>query len=148
MQLRSLLVAACVAAFGSPVLADCGIGVSTAGLLRLSGSDSHVLSSEAGTAAVLVVTNLSSLLGTTVTLSAPRLDSWPAGFAAGSALVESAYSATWLLGTSGDDSFSSAQRSFAVGVGAVVTLVLESRVTSPSGFRQGSYGTRTTVSCS
>jgi hypothetical protein len=132
----------------TPAVADCSVGLSTPGVLKLSPSDSTVLTSEAGAASVVVVTNLSNLLGTTVTLSSPTLDTWPAGFAAGSAVVEQRYSATWLLGTSSSSSFSGSQRSFAVPLAAVVTLVLDDRVTAPGGFRQGGYSTRTSISCS
>lgn len=132
----------------APAIADCSVGVSTPGTLALSGSDSTVLSSEAGAASLLVVTNLSGILGTTVTLSNPRLDTWPAGFAAGGAVVEETYSATWVLGSSSNSTFTSGPRSFAVPVAAVVTLVLNNRVTAVGGFKQGSYSTKTTISCS
>ena len=132
----------------TPALADCDVSLSTPGVLKLSAGDSYVLTSEAGAASILTVTNLSGILGTTISISNPRLDTYPGGFAAGSAVVEETYSAAWLLGSSSNSTFSSATRSFPVGVGAVVTLTLNNRVTAPGGFRQGSYSTKTTIACS
>lgn len=147
MQLAAAL-AALAALAATPALAECSVGLSTPGVLKLSPSDGTVLSSQAGTASVVIVTNLSNLLGTTVTLSSPVLDTWPAGFAAGSAVVEERYSASWLLGSSSAPTYASGPRSFAVPLAAVVTLVLDNRVTAPGGFRQGGYSTKTSISCS
>lgn len=145
MQLR---LAALLALLATPALADCDVSLSTPGVLKLSPSDSHVLTSEAGAASILIVTNLSGILGTTISISNPRLDTYPGGFAAGSAVVEETYSAVWVLGSSSSSTFSSATRSFPVGIGAVVTLTLNNRVAAPGGFRQGGYSTKTTISCS
>ena len=147
MQLNPVL-ALLFAGLATPVLADCSVGVSTPGTLALSSSDTHLLTSEAGTASLLIVTNLSGILGTTVTISNPRLDTWPGGFAAGSVTVEETYSANWALGSSSNSTFSASPRSFSVPLAAVVTLVLNNRVTAPGGFKQGSYSTKTTISCS
>lgn len=145
MQLSLALLCAVLA---TPALADCDVGLSTAGVLQLSSADAHVLTSEAGTASVVIVTNLSNLFGTTVTISNPRLDTYPGGFAAGGAVVEEAYSASWLLGSSANSTFTSGSRSFGVPLAAVVTLVLDNRVTASGGFKQGGYTTKTTISCS
>ena len=147
MQLRPVL-AALLAVAATPAFADCDVGLSTPGTLKLSASDSHMLTSEGATASVVIVTNLSGILGTTVTISNPRLDTYPGGFAAGSVTVEDNYSADWLLGSSSNATYTSGSRNFAVGIGAVVTLTLNNRVTSPGGFRQGAYTTKTTISCS
>jgi len=147
MQLR-LRLAALLATLATPALADCSVGVSTPGVMTLSASDAHVLTSAEGTASLLIVTNLSGILGTTVTISNPRLDTYPGGFAAGAATVEETYSATWVLGSSSNSTFSASPRSFGVPLAAVVTLVLNNRVTSPGGFKQGGYSTKTTISCS
>jgi len=147
MQLRCGL-AALLATLATPAVADCSVGVSTPGVMNLSATDAHVLTSAEGTASLLIVTNLSGLFGTTVTISNPRLDTYPGGFAAGSATVEETYSATWVLGSSSNSTFSSSPRSFGVPVAAIVTLVLNNRVSSPGGFKQGGYSTKTTISCS
>jgi len=147
MQLKPA-VAAMLTVVATPALADCSVGVSTPGVMTLSAGDAHELTSEAGAASLLIVTNLSGLLGTTVTISNPRLDTWPGGFAAGSATVEETYSATWALGLSSNSTFSASPRSFGVPLAAVVTLVLNNRVTAPGGFKQGGYTTKTTISCS
>ena len=147
MQL-TVCVAAVLAGIAAPALADCSVGVSTPGIIVLSRRDSTVLTSEAGTPSLLVVTNLSGILGTTVTISSPRLDTYPGGFAAGGAVVEETYSATWALGSSSNSSFTAGPRSFNVPLAAVVALVLNNRVTAAGGFKQGSYSTKTTISCS
>ena len=137
-----------MAGLATPAMADCSVGVSTPGIMIQSSNDSTVLTSEAGTASLLVVTNLSGILGTTVTISNPRLDTYPGGFAAGSAVVEETYSATWALGSSSNSTFTAGPRSFNVPLAAVVALVLNNRVTAPGGFKQGAYSTKTTISCS
>jgi len=147
MQLK-LAAAAVWGGLASPAFADCSVGLSTPGTLALASGNSTVLTSEAGTASLLVVTNLSGILGTTVTISNPRLDIYPGGFAAGSAVVEETYSATWALGASSNSTFTSGPRSFGVPLAAVVALTLNNRVTAPGGFKQGSYSTKTTISCS
>ena len=147
MQLN-LGLAVLLTGLATPALADCSVGVSTPGVMVLSSSDSTVLTSEAGTASLLVVTNLNGILGTTVTISNPRLDTYPGGFAAGSAVVEETYSATWVLGSSSNSTFTSGPRSFGVPLSAVVALVLNNRGTAPGGFKQGNYSTKTTISCS
>ena len=146
MQLRLALVA--LVAATTPAIADCDVGLSTPGTLALNSGHVHMLASEQGVASVLIVTNLSGLFGTTVTISNPRLDTYPGGFAAGAVTVEENYSAAWLLGSSSNATFTSGSRNFAVGLGAVVTLTLNNRVTSPGGFKQGGYTTKTTISCS
>ena len=65
MQLR---LAALMALAATPALADCDVSLSTPGVLKLSASDSHVLTSEAGAASILTVTNLSGILGTTISI--------------------------------------------------------------------------------
>lgn len=145
MQLK---VALLLTGLATPAIADCDVSLATPGVLKLSAADVHVLTSEEGTASLLVVTNLSNLFGTTVTISSPRLDTYPGGFAAGTVTVEENYAASWLLGSSSNATYTSGSRSFGVPVAAVVTLTLNNRVTTPGGFKQGGYSTKTTISCS
>lgn len=127
----------------------CTIGVSTPGVLKLS-SDGHTLGSgnSGGIASVLAITNLDlDLDGTTITISNTRLDTTPAGFAAPVSYAAS-YSATWLL--SGASGSLVSNPSFVVPpvLNLVVTVTLHNTVTSATGFQQGTYTTKTTVTCS
>jgi hypothetical protein len=148
MQLAGTLALLCglLAASAAPA---CTIGVSTPGVLKLSG-DGHTLSSgnSGGIASVLAISDLDlDLNGTTITISNTRLDMTPAGFAA-PVSYGATYSATWLL-TGANGSLAS-NPSFTVPpvLNLVVTLTLHNTVTSATGFQQGNYSTKTTVTCS
>jgi len=127
----------------------CTIGVSTPGILKLSG-DGHTLSSanSGGIASVLAISDLDlDLNGTTITISSTRLDTTPAGFGAPVSYAAT-YSAAWLL--SGASGSLASNPSFTVPpvLNLVVTLTLHNTVTSATGFKQGNYTTKTTVTCS
>lgn len=126
--------------------AACTVAVSTPGILTLS-SDGTKLSSQTGVASVMTISNL-NILGSTITISAPQLTGGPV---VPGAVLEESYSASWLLGvgTSSSGGFVSTNRSFNVpGVASlVVTVTLDNRVTSASGFSQGNYTTKTNVDC-
>ena len=145
MQLRGPLLALLVAV-ATPAAASCDIGVSTPGILAPTGNGA-VLSSEAGVASVVAISNLTGILNSTITISNPRLDSYPAGFAAGGATVEQNYSATWLLGSSANATFTAGPRSFVVPLGLLITITINNRVTAPAGLKQGSYTTKTSIDC-
>lgn len=142
MQLKALL-AGLVLAVPGPAIAACNVLVSTSGVLART-ADNTVISSENGVPSVLLI---SGFLNPSITLSNPRLDSWPSGFNWASATVEESYSAVWTLG-SASGGYSAGQQSFSAVLGLTVTLTLNNRVTSATGFRQGNYATKTTVSCS
>jgi hypothetical protein len=145
MQLR-LASAALLAGLASPAVAACDVGISTPGVLAPTGNGA-VLSSEAGIASVVAISNITGLINSTITISNPRLDSWPAGFAAGSATVEENYSAVWVLGSSANPGFTAGPRSFVVPLGLLITITINNRVTAPGGLKQGSYTTKTTIEC-
>jgi len=129
----------------------CTIGISTPGVLELSG-DGLTLSSgnSGGVASVLAISDLDlDLNGTTITISNTRLDITPAGFAAPVSYAAT-YAATWLLGAGNASGSLATNPSFTVPpvVGLVVTLTLHNTVTSATGFKQGNYTTKTTITCS
>jgi hypothetical protein len=148
MQLRAAIGAAAVLTMllSGSTLAACTVAVSTPGILTLS-SDGTKLSSQTGVASVMTISNL-SLFGSTITISAPQLTGGPV---VPGAVLEESYSASWLLGVGSSNSggFVSTSRSFAVpGVASlVVTIILDNRVTSASGFSQGTYTSKTAVDC-
>ena len=147
MQLAGALALLCglLAASAAPA---CTIGVNTPGVLKLSG-DGLTLSSgnSGGVASVISITDLSLFSSTTITISNTRLDTTPAGFSA-PVSYGATYSATWLL-TGASGSLAS-NPSFTVPpvLNLVVTLTLHNTVTSATGFKQGNYTTKTTVTCS
>ena len=148
MQLAHL--AALLAVLAGPTQA-CTIGVSTPGVLKLSG-DGHTLSSgnSGGIASVLAISDLDlDLNGTTITISNTRLDTTPAGFAA-PVSYGATYAATWLLGVGNASGSLVSNPSFVVPpvLNLVVTVTLHNKVTSATGFKQGNYTTKTTVTCS
>jgi hypothetical protein len=127
----------------------CTIGVTTPGVLKLSG-DGHTLSSatSGGIAAVIAISDLDlDLNGTTITISDTRLDTAPAGFAEPVSYAAS-YSAVWLLGSASGSLGSSPSFVVPPVLDLVVTLTLANTVTSATGFRQGTYTTKTTITCS
>ena len=147
MQLTGPVALGLLWAMGaSSVLGACTVAVGTPGLLALS-ADGTQLGSDLGVASVMTISNI-NLLGSTITLSNPRLDGSSPNLPG--AIVEEAYSATWLLGLGqSSGGYTSSGHSFTVpGVAnLVVTIVLNNRVTSAGGFMQGNYQTRTTVDC-
>jgi hypothetical protein len=127
----------------------CTVGISTPGVLKLS-SDGHTLGSgnSGGVASVLAISDLDlDLNGTTITISNTRLDTTPPGFAAPVSYAAT-YSAAWLL--SGASGSLASNPSFTVPpvLNLVVTLTLHNTVTSATGFKQGNYTTKTTITCS
>jgi len=127
----------------------CTIGVSTAGVLKLS-NDGHTLSSgnSGGIASVLAISDLDlDLNGTTITISNTRLDTTPAGFAAPVSYAAT-YNAVWLLTGASGSLVSNPSFTVPPVLNLVVTVTLHNTVTSATGFKQGNYTTKTTVTCS
>ena len=149
MQLSLPVLAATFIALAGPVQAACTIGVPTPGVLKLS-SDGKTLGSgqSGGLASTIVISDITLQLGgTDITLSNLRLDTQPAGFAEPVTLAAS-YSANWLLGSSSGALTPTATFTVPAVTGLVVTITLNNSVTSNTGFRQGSYATKTSIQCS
>jgi hypothetical protein len=143
------IAALAVALLASTESVACIIGVSTPGILQLSGDGQSLGSGNAGgVASVLAITDLDlDLNGTTITISNTRLDTAPAGFAAPVSYAAS-YSATWLLGSASGTLASAPSFVVPPVLDLVVTLTLHNTVTSVTGFEQGAYTTKTTITCS
>lgn len=145
MQLIGVALALC--ALGGPAAA-CDVAISTPGLLKLSGSGQTLGSGNAnGVPMLVVVSNLNVLSPTTITISNIRLDTTPAGFAA-PVTYEGTYSATWLLTGSSGSIAPQAQFTVPAILNLVVSITLNNTVTSTTGFKQGNYSTKTTITCS
>jgi hypothetical protein len=126
----------------------CTIGINTPGIVALDGSGTTLSSSNAGgVASILSITDLSILSSTTITISNVRLDTVPAGFSE-PVSYGATYSASWLLGSASGSLASNPSFTVPAILNVVVTVTLHNTVTSPTGFRQGNYTTKTTVTCS
>jgi hypothetical protein len=125
----------------------CSIIASTGGgLSEVPGSDGHQLSSGVGLALSGSVSILSIGAGT-VRVDPPSIVNPPASFDP-SAIAEVAYQGSG-LGGGISQSFTSAQTQFSVPntpLDAIV-VVIDNRITSPSGFPGGTYTTTTVVTC-
>lgn len=148
MQLAHLL--AVLPALFSTAAPACTIGVSTPGVIALNTATGTTLSSAnaGGIASILAISDLDlDLNGTTITISNVRLDTTPPGFSAPVSYAAT-YSAAWPLG--GASGSLAGSPSFVVPpvLNLVVTLTLHNTVTSATGFRQGTYTTKTTITCS
>ena len=147
MQLTGALVFACAALLATAAPAST-IGVTTPGVLALSGDGRTLSSANGGVASVVAITDLDlDLNGTTITISSTRLETTPPGFAEPVSFAAS-YSATWLLGSASGSLASNPSFVVPPVLNLVVTLTLNSTVTSATGFKQGNYTTKTTITCS
>ena len=126
----------------------CTIGVTTPGVLALSGDGRTLSSANGGVASVIAITDLDlDLNGTTITISNTRLDTTPPGFAEPVSYAAS-YSAVWLLGSTSGSLASNPSFVVPPVLDLVVTLTLNNTVSSATGFNQGNYTTKTTITCS
>ncbi len=134
--------------FSALPAAACDIGISTPGILKLSGDGRTLSSANAnGVGSVLSITNLSVLHSTTITISSVRLDTTPAGFSE-PVSYGATYSASWVLGSASGSLASNPSFTVPAILNVVVTVTLHNTVTSFTGFDQGNYSTKTTVTCS
>jgi len=124
----------------------CDVQISTPGLLGLSG-DGRTLSSANGLPAIAVISDLNLLAPTTITISGIRLDQAPGGFAAPLTYAGSYVANATLLGTSSGTIAPSASFQVPAILNLVVTLTIHNSVTSTSGFPQGPYTMKTSVTC-
>ena len=124
----------------------CDIQISTPGTLGLS-SDGRTLSSVSGLPTVVIISDLSLLSPTTITISNIRLTDAPAGFAS-PVTFSGTYDATWtLLGQSNGPISPTATFSAGPILNLAITITIHNTVTSANGFKQGTYKTKTTVTC-
>jgi hypothetical protein len=153
MQLTAAIAAGLVLALSMPVQAACTIGISTPGLLAFANSSPTRMGSDIGTgvSSVIVISNITGGLTSTIKISNPRLDSYPAGFAAGSAVVKTAYTATCILNLCSvtHDYSDSDTSQFTVSIVAnlAITIVMNTHVDNAAGFKQGTYVAKTSVDC-
>lgn len=122
--------------------------VVSGGTLALAGNNTDLSTEGGGSPASFTVVN-TDIFGATVTVGAPQWTQWPAAFSLASAQNQIAYVGTGVLG-SVNQAYTASQTSFAVpGLLSLATLVtINNKLSNATGFRQGTYSTKTTVTCS
>ena len=119
----------------------CTIAVATPGVMMLSG-DGTILGSDQTLGVPATVTVIS--IGTNnIALSAPTLETYPAGYTPGGETVEMNYT-----GLASHPAFSSVGLDFDIGLLSLSNLFVNVKVTDPSGFAQGTYTAKTVLTCS
>lgn len=131
-----------------PARAACALVVVNGGTLALAGNNTDLGTEGGGSPATFTVAN-TDIVGATVTVTAPQWVQWPIGFNTGTAQNQIAYSGTGLLG-SVNQPYTSSQTNFAVpGLLSLATLVtVNNKISNATGFQQGTYSTKTTITCS
>ena len=82
-----------------------------------------------------------------INVAAPTLESHPPAYVPGGETVEMSY--TGLNGLSGiSEGYSSSPHSFSVGILPLTVLLINNQIVNPDGFEQGTYTTKTVVTCS
>lgn len=131
--------------FTGIVLNTCTLAVPTPGIMTLSG-DGKTLGSDQ-TLGVPAELTIVSLGANTITLAPPTLETYPAGYASGSETVQMSYNG--VSGLSGvSHAYTSAQQTFSVGILPITSLFINNQVVNTAGFVQGTYTTKTVVTCS
>ena len=145
MQLTAWLAGLLLLAGTLPAPA-CSLALGLGGTLALSADATRLASDEVGGVAKTVTIANLTLAGATITVAAPTLYEYPAGFNASGAVVAVSYSS---LLSGAQHAYTSGASSFPIAALTVATiLTVNSRVTSSSGFASGTYRTRTVLTCS
>ena len=145
----AFIATACVAAPAAPldvtfpavVVDTCTVTVATPGVMVMS-TDGTILGSDQPLGVPATVTVL-SIGSNNVSLSAPTLVSYPAGYTPGGETLQINSS-----GLFSNPLFTSLGLNFAVGLLPVTNLLVNLKVTNPSGFKQGLYTAKTVLTCS
>ena len=131
--------------FTGVVANTCSLSVPTPGVMMLS-ADGETLGSDQllGVPAEL---NIISLGANLISVAAPTLTSHPLAYVPGSETIEMSY--TGLSGLSGiSQAYSSSPHSFSVGILPLTVLLINNQSVNEDGFAQGTYTTKTVVTCS
>ena len=131
-----------------PAQAACVLVVLGGGTLVLASNNTDLSTEGSGSPATFSVLN-TDVFGATVTVTAPQWTQWPAAFSTAGAQNQIAYTGSGVLG-SVNQPYTSSQTSFPVpGLLSIAALVtVNNKISDPTGFNQGAYATKTTVTCS
>ena len=119
----------------------CTIAISTPGVMMLSG-DGTILGSDQALGVPATVTVL-SIGSNNIALSAPTLETYPAGYTPGGETVEMNYT-----GLASHPVFTTLGLNFDIGLLSLSELFVNLKVTDASGFTQGTYTAKTVLTCS
>lgn len=145
MQLMSLATLALLATTLPASAGVCVLSLPTAGTLGLS-PDGRQLGSEYGTPPVAGTLTVASLGASTLTVDAPQWTQTAPAYQSAGELREVSYSAPVSGGAQG---YTSGSSSIAVpNLVSAVILTINTRVSNPAGFSDGTYALRTVVTCS
>lgn len=132
----------------APAQAACVLVLVNGGTLSPAANNTDLSTEGSGTPATFSVVN-TDVFGATITVGAPQWTQWPAAFSLAAAQNQIAYVGTGVLG-SVNQPYTASQTSFPVpGLLSLATLVtVNNKISNAAGFQQGTYSTRTTVTCS
>ena len=124
----------------------CVLTLDTTGVLKLSGDGFRLGSQETGGVSGIVL--IGSIGASTVTVSAPTLTQWPAGYNPAGLSLQVAYSGTGVI-SAVNQGYTTSQTNFNVpNLINTVALTLDNRAVTATGFGSGTYQTKTVVTCS
>jgi hypothetical protein len=132
--------------FSGVVANTCSLALSTPGILALS-SDGTKLGSDqiGGLGAIVLVVSIGS---NTITVGTPAWTSQPSGYANSGEQMQVSYSGASGL-SSINQGWGTTSTSFTVGMLVSATaLTVHNRITNAAGFAQGTYQTKTVLTCS
>lgn len=128
----------------------CSINLPASGTLRNSMSNTVLGSQVNGNTPATVTMVLPLLSGVSVTVNAPTLVQFPAGYSSALETREVAYTAAVIgLIQLANQGYTTGTTGFSTGLLGSVTLTMtvHNRVNNPNGFAPGTYTTRTIVTC-
>ena len=134
-------------AVSSPARAGiCTLIVTTPGVLALSANGTQMSSDQlGGTASLMTVASVGT---STLTVGAPTVTQSPGGYNQSGQVVEVSYQGAGLL-SGANQSYTTGQTTVPVpNIVSAVVLTINNRVTNSAGFPNGTYQTRTVVTCS
>jgi hypothetical protein len=131
--------------FSGTLLGLCSVALTTPGVLALS-ADGTIFGSEeiGGLPAAVTILAVGSY---TVTINAPTRIASPGGYDPTGESIEVSYSGLAGLGLI-NQAYTTGLTTFPIDTLPLSTLVMNNRITNPTGFAAGTYETRTVVTCS
>jgi hypothetical protein len=148
MQLGALFLSALAGiALTTPSAAGiCVLTLDTTGVLKLSGDGYRLGSQEAGGISGIVI--IASIGSSTVTVGAPTLTQWPAGYNPAGLSLEVSYRGDGVI-SGVNQAYTTGQTNFNVpNLINAVALTIDNRAVTATGFKSGTYQTKTVVTCS
>ena len=131
--------------FSGTLLGLCSVALTTPGVLALS-TDGTIFGSEeiGGLSAAVSILAVGSY---TVTVAAPTRTNAPGAYNPTGEAIEVSYNGVAGLGAI-NQAYTSSLTTFPIDTLPLSVLVMNNRITNPTGFAAGTYETRTVVTCS